>query len=336
MEVNFRLRDVLNDELTILNLSTLRKRIEKLDGVIDRLGVASARAQGLAHAITSATKVKTLGHTVYLLTDLDSNRVLGFAKTGRKKLFLHDWHGKLVELTPICLLDFYVHESCQRSGCGIKMMSAVLKNENINAYELAIDRPSAKCISFFAKHYNLREYRDQANNYVVFKQFFTREAPSPPVRPAENKSIQTRSFLSQPDKITNNEPLPTHRSPQLTHRSSKAANAQRRLTTKKEHVSNPPYQLTEKQYVKLPPIHGRKHTLPATKVAGNCDRSNSGGKHNVELKAQFQLSRMHNSNWRNAQRSTVLPMGAKVGPWQRRIGQRPLDATSNVPGFRIY
>lgn len=44
--------------------------------------------------------------------------VVGFLKVGRKKLFVYDAAGAHHELQPLCVLDFYVHESKQRMGCG--------------------------------------------------------------------------------------------------------------------------------------------------------------------------------------------------------------------------
>ena len=44
--------------------------------------------------------------------------LVGLLKIGRKKLYIFDKPGKHHELTPICVLDFYVHESMQRNGCG--------------------------------------------------------------------------------------------------------------------------------------------------------------------------------------------------------------------------
>ena len=44
-------------------------------------------------------------------------QVLGGLKVGKKRLFVY--HGAaLQETTPDCVLDFYVHESCQRLGIG--------------------------------------------------------------------------------------------------------------------------------------------------------------------------------------------------------------------------
>jgi len=39
-------------------------------------------------------------------------------KTGKRKLFIRNQIGKIHEITPICVLDFYVHESVQRGGFG--------------------------------------------------------------------------------------------------------------------------------------------------------------------------------------------------------------------------
>ena len=83
--------------------------------VLDVLGEASARAQGLKTAITSGARLRqTEGQTVYLLLDRQAaagaGAVLGMLKVGRKKLFLLDHSGKPNELSPMCVLDFYVVE----------------------------------------------------------------------------------------------------------------------------------------------------------------------------------------------------------------------------------
>jgi alpha-tubulin N-acetyltransferase 1 len=44
--------------------------------------------------------------------------VVGFLKMGKKKLFIRDEIGSMHEIDPLCVLDFYVHESQQRSGHG--------------------------------------------------------------------------------------------------------------------------------------------------------------------------------------------------------------------------
>ena len=58
----------------------------------------------------------------YILVDKSGNSgmgsVVGLLKVGRKKLFLIDEAGKSNEMVPQCVLDFYVVETRQRSGCG--------------------------------------------------------------------------------------------------------------------------------------------------------------------------------------------------------------------------
>ena len=38
--------------------------------------------------------------------------------------------------------------------------------------KLAYDRPSTKLIGFLAKHYGLKNYVPQTNNYIVFNQYW--------------------------------------------------------------------------------------------------------------------------------------------------------------------
>lgn len=113
------------------------------------------------------------------------------------------------EVEPLCLLDFYVHESMQRSGCGKKLFEAMLEvcenpyalfcchhhfplqSEGVKPHHMAIDRPSSKCLSFLKKHYNLHPcrwqvckgvqvhraagiffYLSQANSFVIYDGFF--------------------------------------------------------------------------------------------------------------------------------------------------------------------
>ena len=48
----------------------------------------------------------------------------------------------------------------------------MLENENINPDKLAYDRPSNKFTSFLKKHYNLSNYIQQTNNFLVFNDYF--------------------------------------------------------------------------------------------------------------------------------------------------------------------
>ena len=52
---------------------------------------------------------------------------LGILKVGTKRLFVYNHHGNVHEMEPLCVLDFYVHESRQRMGCGRKLFDFMLQ-----------------------------------------------------------------------------------------------------------------------------------------------------------------------------------------------------------------
>jgi alpha-tubulin N-acetyltransferase 1 len=49
---------------------------------------------------------------------VQGKKCLGLLKTGKKNLFIRTADSSLKEIKPLCVLDFYVHESCQRNGIG--------------------------------------------------------------------------------------------------------------------------------------------------------------------------------------------------------------------------
>lgn len=153
-----------------------------LTQIIDRVGEASALAQSLNAPVTTTQKLLSSDHAVYVVKDSES--IVGILKVGRKKLFIIDERGKLHEDNPLCVLDFYVHESRQRMGFGKELFEALLKVENIEPHNLAIDKPSSKFLGFLKKHYNMVQTIPQANNFVIFSGFFdnhshTPQTPSP-------------------------------------------------------------------------------------------------------------------------------------------------------------
>ncbi|XP_078603775.1 alpha-tubulin N-acetyltransferase 1-like isoform X4 [Branchiostoma floridae x Branchiostoma japonicum] len=183
MEFSFNIHSLFGEEISLVdcNCAPFRKvSNEPLDKnltkVIDDLGEASAKAQGLHGPITAAYKLRNSDHRMYVLKDAQANSgkgaAVGFIKVGTKKLFVLDHHGAQVELTPLCVLDFYVHESRQRTGCGHKLFQHMLKMERISPQHLAIDRPSNKFTKFLKKHYGLSANVPQVNNFVVFEGFF--------------------------------------------------------------------------------------------------------------------------------------------------------------------
>ncbi|XP_061122638.1 alpha-tubulin N-acetyltransferase 1 isoform X2 [Syngnathus typhle] len=155
----------------------LRKDLQShIATVVDKLGRASAKAQKLTTPVTSATKLQSQHHELYLMKDGESNGecgvIVGFLKVGYKKLILLDRRGLHTEAEPLCVLDFFIAENLQRHGYGLELFQFMLQHKNIDPVLMAYDRPSPKLLSFLAKHYCLTQSVPQVNNFVVFDGFF--------------------------------------------------------------------------------------------------------------------------------------------------------------------
>lgn len=116
--------------------------------------------------------------TMYL--KVEGKKAIGFIKIGHRKLFIRTRTNALVEMTPLCVLDFYVSERCQRGGFGKEIFDAMLEVEQTSAHRLAYDRPSGKLLPFLAKHFGLKSYVPQNNNYVVYDEYFRQGQERPP------------------------------------------------------------------------------------------------------------------------------------------------------------
>lgn len=190
MEFAFNINDLLLDPITLVDdkLGPFRSRIKndryefankqsQLKTVIDHMGEASTRAQGLRAPITSAMKLQHSDHKLYIMKDSAANNgqgaVVGILKVGHKKLFLMDMQSVHYEVNPLCVLDFYIHESRQRTGCGKRLFEHMLKMEGRMVYHLAIDRPSHKFVSFLKKYHGFKNAIPQANNFVIHEHFFS-------------------------------------------------------------------------------------------------------------------------------------------------------------------
>ncbi|XP_074543457.1 alpha-tubulin N-acetyltransferase 1 isoform X2 [Halichoeres trimaculatus] len=184
MEFPFDINQLFSERVSVLDQSLVagRKSAGRPDlqahiaTVIDELGRASAKAQQLTSPITSASKLQTQRHQLYLLKDGESNGgrgvAVGFLKVGYKKLFLLDRQGVHIEAEPLCVLDFYISENLQRHGYGLELFDFMLKHKSLEPVQMAYDRPSPKLLSFLAKHYCLTPSVPQVNNFVVFEGFF--------------------------------------------------------------------------------------------------------------------------------------------------------------------
>ncbi|TPX39211.1 hypothetical protein SeMB42_g06405 [Synchytrium endobioticum] len=213
--------------------SSASTSLQNLDLLLECLGNASALAQKLHIAVTSLQKLsQNPGHRIYVMTAHERTsatcsrtssaasvasitsvkrqrgdstrpnapmqlnqrvRVVGMIKIGMKHLFLSDTNGCLQKTTPLCVLDFYVHESCQRKGYGKLLFDVMLKHERTHATQLAIDRPSQKMMAFLSRHY-FNDFLFQANKYVISRQFFPPQLKSSAVSSANSsKSVSSVS-----------------------------------------------------------------------------------------------------------------------------------------------
>ena len=169
---------ITNSQLTLLerrhrsmasfsNTTTkLANPLVNLKLVVDKLGVNSSRAQKLPMVITTYEKMRLSDHKLYILINHKENQAVGLIRTGRKHLFLLDRYGRNHEVEPICVLDFYVHESKQRKGLGNLLFKSMMSHQNISkAGFLAIDKPSQLFLNFLRRHHKLSFDIPQVNNY---------------------------------------------------------------------------------------------------------------------------------------------------------------------------
>uniref|UniRef100_A0A182PIF1 Alpha-tubulin N-acetyltransferase n=1 Tax=Anopheles epiroticus TaxID=199890 RepID=A0A182PIF1_9DIPT len=190
MEFRFNMHPLFRARIVRINNSLLptgfvaQSRRVALDAtaqiseIINTIGSMSAQAQGLSVPVTTAQKLRNSDHHIYLMFESDDRNglVVGILKVGRKSLYVFDPAGETVNVTAPCVLDFYVHESRQRGGLGRELFEHMLREENIQPEELAIDRPSEKLLGFLQKHYGLSKKIPQMNNFVVYEGFFTSKA----------------------------------------------------------------------------------------------------------------------------------------------------------------
>lgn len=167
------------------------------------MGILSAKAQRLGQPISSYKRIAHTDQRLYM--KVSGNLAIGYIKVGPKKLFIST-RQSMVEITPLCVLDFYVHESVQRQGAGQILFQYMLENEGKSAHQLGYDRPSPKFIKFLSTRYSLTEYMPQNNNFVVFNKYFTGDGgkiPGDDSKPSTASSMASRGSaagtVSRPD-----------------------------------------------------------------------------------------------------------------------------------------
>ena len=170
--------------------------------ILDKMGEASSQAQNLPTIITTSQKFFTSNHRIVLKAEKD--KVLGFIKVGVKKLYLRDRHYNYHEVSPLCVLDFYVHESVQRKGIGKQLFDYMINFEKKNPKEIAYDKPNDKLLNFLQKYFNLANFIQQNNNYVVFDEFFNYIANNLTYDNSTNRAIRAIPNNDNNINISNN------------------------------------------------------------------------------------------------------------------------------------
>jgi len=182
---------------------------DNLMNVLDTVGKKSAIAQGLKKPVTYGAPCSLLGQRLYLM--VDDKKALGFIKVGPKRLYVSlpalyaargnhtDVKDALKELNPVCVLDFYVHESCQRTGLGRLLFDSMLEGEGLSPAQLAYDRPSNKFLPFLRKHFGLSSYTPQNNNFVIFDEYYKQQQAEP--RGSRSLSVRRGRNSEAPSEI---------------------------------------------------------------------------------------------------------------------------------------
>ena len=150
-----------------------KKSKEYMQVLVDKMGKASAKAQKLSTVITSFKRLEMNLDQQKLYIHCQRKKCLGFLKVGSKKLFVSTEYGDMKEITPLCVLDFYVSDAVQRQGLGKKLFDMMLEDTKVKPEKIAYDRPSDKLLKFLKKYFHLNRYLPQNNNFVVFSQYFS-------------------------------------------------------------------------------------------------------------------------------------------------------------------
>jgi alpha-tubulin N-acetyltransferase 1 len=65
-------------------------------------------------------------------------------------------------------------------GLGKELFEVMLSHEGLGPEKFGYDRPSNKLLGFLSKHYGLKNYTQQMNNFVVYSEYFK---PKPKAQP---------------------------------------------------------------------------------------------------------------------------------------------------------
>ena len=131
MDFGLDLRKILRPDefgFTVVRSREVARAPPEIARIINTMGQLSTSAQGLGGVITTTEKfIMQSDNVLYIKSE--NNKVVGFLKTGYKHLFQRNLGGRIIEITPLCVLDFYVHESMQRGGHGRELFERMLFEE---------------------------------------------------------------------------------------------------------------------------------------------------------------------------------------------------------------
>ena len=119
--------------LTRASLQALDRAPEEEEAVrhvLDTMGKRSMVAQGLSKPITSCSGMRCGDFRLYLSIGA-GGAVRGLLKVGTKQLFVRRKpDAEYCQVSPLCVLDFYVHEGCQRGGVGASLFEHMLGTQH--------------------------------------------------------------------------------------------------------------------------------------------------------------------------------------------------------------
>ena len=170
--------------------------------IIDQMGLASSQSQKLSTIITTSQKFFTSNDRIVIKAS--KNQVLGFLKVGTQKLYVRDKYYNYHNVAPLCVIDFYVYESCQRKGIGRELFEYMINFERKVPEEMAYQRPTTPLLNFLQKNYNLYNYVLQNNNYIVFDEFFNYIDNNLATDNSTTRAIRAFSGRPSPNNYNNN------------------------------------------------------------------------------------------------------------------------------------
>lgn len=182
-----------------------KKSFEYMETLIDTMGKHSSKAQRLPTVITSFKRMQMNTDSQKLYIFSQKKKCLGYLKTGMKKLFVSTEYGQMKEINPLCVLDFYVSEEVQRQGVGKRLFDLMLEDAKTQPERIAYDRPSDKLLKFLSKHFGLKRYLPQNNNFVVFSQYFNSFGA------AKTKTVDTKTEEKEEDTKSIYESKPSYK-----------------------------------------------------------------------------------------------------------------------------